>query len=218
MKNTKRLATCAMMVALSAALAAVSMIVPLQLPFGGSVTLASMLPVVLASYMYGTKWGLGTAFVYSIIQMLLGGKTVSSFFMPGDDQMFWLKAVAVCLIDYVLAYTVLGLAGLFSKKTKNIPLGACLGAAFATFLRYVCHIASGAIFFGVWAEGFFGDWGPFAGTSFGSWILNRFDGKSLALVYSVVYNGLYMFPEILITSFGAFMVAKALGKRISPLQ
>ena len=54
MKNTKKLATCAMLVALATALAIVSLVIPLQLPFGGSVTFASMLPIVIAAYMCGT--------------------------------------------------------------------------------------------------------------------------------------------------------------------
>lgn len=214
MKNTKRLATCAMLVALSTALAIVSLIIPLQLPFGGSVTLASMLPVVIAAYMYGTKWGLGSAFVFAVIQMLLGGKTVASFFMPGDSQMFWIKAVIVCLLDYIIAYTVLGFAGVFAKKIKNSAAAACVGAALATALRYVCHIVSGAIFFGTWAEGFFADWGPFAGTAFGAWVTNNISGVNLAWFYSVVYNGLYMIPEIIITAIGAFVVTKVLKNYI----
>ena len=214
MKNTKKLATCAMLVALATALAIVSLVIPLQLPFGGSVTFASMLPIVIAAYMYGTKWGLGTAFVFAFIQMLLGGKTVASFFMPGDSQMFWLKAVIVCLIDYIIAYTVLGFGGIFSKKIKNPALSACAGGALATLLRYVCHTVSGAIFFGVWAEGFFAEWGPFAGTAFGTWVMQNLDGNSLAWFYSLVYNGLYMIPEIIITSVGAYIVTKALKKYI----
>ena len=77
MTQTKKISTCAMLVALATALALVSTLIPLQLPFGGSVTLASMLPIVLSGYMFGTKWGLGSAFVFSIIQMLLGAKTVA---------------------------------------------------------------------------------------------------------------------------------------------
>lgn len=214
MKNTKRLATCSVLVALATALAVVSMLVPLQLPFGGSVTLASMLPIAVAAYMFGTKWGLGTAFVFAVIQMLLGGKTVAAFFMPGDSQMLWYKAVIVCLLDYVIAYTVIGFAGVFSKKIKSPAASLCVGSIFAAALRYVCHIVSGAIFFGTWAEGFFADWGPFAGTQFGTWVTENISGTSLAWFYSVVYNGLYMIPEIIITAVGGFVIAKVLKKYI----
>lgn len=214
MKNTKKLATCAVLVALATALAIVSMIIPLQLPYGGSVTLASMLPIVVAAYMYGPGWGLGTAFVFSVIQMVLGGKTVMAFFMPGDSRMIWYKALLVCVIDYILAYTVIGFAGIFSKKIKNSSLSLCAGSAFALILRYICHIVSGAIFFGTWAEGFFADWGPFVGTAFGKWVVGNISGTSLSWFYSVVYNGLYMIPEIIITSVCAFVVAKVLKKYI----
>ena len=205
MKNTKKLATCAMLVALATALAIVSLVIPLQLPFGGSVTFASMLPIVIAAYMYGTKWGLGTAFVFAFIQMLLGGKTVASFFMPGDSQMFWFKAVIVCLIDYIIAYTVLGFGGIFSKKIKNPALSACAGGALATLLRYVCHTVSGAIFFGAWAEWFFTQEGF---PAWGQKILEAFSGDALATVYSIIYNGTYMIPEIIITAIVACFVTR----------
>ncbi len=214
MKNTKRLSTCSVLVALATALAIVSMLIPLQLPFGGSVTLASMLPIAVAAYMFGIKWGIGSAFVFSMIQMILGGKTVAAFFMPGDSQMVWFKAVLVCLIDYIIAYTVVGFAGMFAKKIKNAPLSLCLGSVVAVSMRYVCHIISGAIFFGTWAEGFFADWGPFAGTAFGAWVMENLGGNNLAWFYSVVYNGLYMIPEIILTGVGGFVVARVLKKYI----
>ena len=209
MTKTKKLATCAMLIAMATALALISKVFPLELPFGGSVTFGSMLPIVLCGYMFGTKWGLGSAFVYSIIQMILGAKTVSSFFMPGDSQMFWVNAVLVCLIDYVLAYTVLGFSGIFAKKIQNTSGALCLGSVVALVLRYLCHIVSGAIFFGTWAEWFFSEAG-----AFGEWVLSHISGTSLALFYSVVYNGLYMIPEIILTAALAFILSKVLKKYI----
>ena len=210
MKNTKKLAMSAMLTALSAVLAAISMVIPLQLPFGGSVTLASMLPIILVGYMFGVKWGLGSAFVFSVIQMLLGWGTVSAFFMPGDSQMVWYNAVIVCIIDYILAYTVLGLSGVLSRKIKNPAAALCMGSVFALLLRYLCHILSGAIFFGTWAEWFFTDIMPGVGT----WVLSSFSGFGLAAVYSVVYNGLYMIPEIILTAVLAAIVPKVMGKYV----
>ena len=196
MKNTKKLAMSAMLVALSAVLALISMMIPLQLPFGGSVTLASMLPIVLVGYMFGVKWGLGSALVFAVVQMFLGWGTVSAFFLPGDSQMLWYKAIIVCLIDYIIAYTVLGFSGIFAKKIKRPAAALCLGSIFALMLRYLCHILSGAIFFGTWAEWFFTDVMP----GMGEWVLSSFSGWGLATVYSVVYNGLYMIPEIIVTT------------------
>ncbi len=210
MKNIRKLALSAMLVALASVLAALSMAIPLQLPFGGSVTLASMLPIVLIGYMFGTKWGLAGAFVYSVVQLLLGWGTVSAFFLPGDAQMIWWRAVIVCLLDYILAYTVIGFSGVFAGKIKNSGRALCVGSVFALLLRYTCHNISGAIFFGTWAEWFFTDVMP----GIGGWVLSTFSGWGLAAIYSVSYNGLYMIPEIVLTAILAAIIPTALGKNI----
>ena len=67
--NTKKLAACAVMVALGAVL---SMIKVLQMPFGGSITLLSMLPCAMISIMYGLKWGFAASFVESVVQLAFG--------------------------------------------------------------------------------------------------------------------------------------------------
>ena len=107
--NTKVLVECALLIAIATVLNVVCSFIPfLNLPFGGGFTICSMLPIVLAAYRNGTKWGLLTGFVYAVVQMLLGFKTVSAFFMPSSDSymVLW-KAICVCLIDYIIAYTVL---------------------------------------------------------------------------------------------------------------
>ncbi len=204
-KRTQAITVSAIMIAFAVAISAICAAVPfLNLPFGGGFTIASMLPIILVAYMFGTKWGILTAFTYSIMQMLLGFNTVSSFFLPGDSQMIWYRAIIVCLIDYVIAYTVLGLGGVFRKKfspTKAIVLGS----VFAIFLRYLAHIISGAIFFGSWAEWFFTQEGFY---SWGQSILDTFSGGSLALIYSIIYNGTYMIPEIIITAIVACFITR----------
>lgn len=194
----------ACMIAFSVAISAICAALPfLNLPFGGGFTIASMLPIIVIAYMYGTKWGLFTAFAYSVMQMLLGFNTVSAFFLPGDSQMVWWRAVLVVIIDYLIAYTVLGFGGVFRNKfstTKALLLGSVL----AISLRYLAHIVSGAIFFGTWAEWFFTQDGFYA---WGETVLNTFSGASLATVYSIIYNGLYMIPEIVITAIAAAAVS-----------
>ena len=197
----------AMMIAIATVLALMCEFIPfLNLPFGGGFTIASMLPIVLVSYMYGLGWGLGTAFTYSIVQMLVGFRTVSAFFMPSDDNYAGslFAAIAICAIDYVLAYTLLGFGGAF-RKMKNKSAAIVLGVVLALSLRYIAHIVSGYIFFGAWAEWFFGQEGFYA---IGKSILGAFSGSSLAIVYSVFYNGLYMLPEIVITSIVAIPVSR----------
>lgn len=204
-KRTQALTVSAIMIAFAVSISAICAVMPfLNLPFGGGFTIASMLPIILVAYMYGTKWGILTAFTYSILQMLLGFNTVSAFFLPGDSQMIWWRAIIVCLVDYVIAYTVLGLGGIFRKKytpTKAIVLGSI----FAISLRYVAHVISGAIFFGAWAEWFFTQEGFYA---WGQKILEAFSGDALAIVYSIIYNGTYMIPEIIITAIVACFVTR----------
>lgn len=210
--NTQRLTTSAVMLALAVILAMVCALIPfLNLPFGGGFTIASMLPIVIVSYMYGVKWGMFTSAVYSILQIVMDlylgkGSTIMALFMPNsDDFMGYTAAVAILIIDYVVAYSVLGLGGVFGKKIKNKTLALSLGVVFALSLRYIAHIISGFIFYGAWAEWFFTQENFY---SIGGWILDSFSGKGLALVYSIFYNGLYMIPEIIITVVAALGVSR----------
>lgn len=193
-----------------------SLIQILQLPFGGSVTPASMLPVVLIGFVYGTKWGVFSAFVYSVLQMIAGMGTVSSFFLPGDSQMALGNALCICLIDYVLAYTALGFGGIFKNSLKSSTTELCLGVVFALVLRYILHIISGAIFFGAWAEWFFADSTGLAQITalqgFCNWVMKTFSGNMLSIFYSVVYNGAYMIPEIIITTLISPIIYKVIEK------
>jgi thiamine transporter len=202
-ETIKRLVVSAVMLGVATTLELVSNFFPLELPFGGRITIVSMLPIVMVGYMYGVSQGLFTAFCFSIIQILLGMKTVSAFFLPGEEQMIIWKAFFVCFLDYILAYTVLGFSGVFKGKFKNKALGLSVSSIFALLLRYVVHIISGAIFFGAWAEWFFSQEGFYA---VGEKILNVFSGASLCVVYSAFYNGLYMIPEIILTAICSSMV------------
>ena len=112
----------------------------------------------------------------------------------------------MCLLDYTLAFTVLGLGGIFKGKVKSDVKAIFLGALLATFLRYVCHFFSGVILWGSYAEWFFSQ----EGFAFGASVLAKYSGMLLSVIYSLVYNGLYMVPEIIITSVVTPLVYKAL--------
>ena len=196
--NTERLTVSAIFIALGTIL---SLIQPFSLPQGGGITLFSMLPVIILSYRYGIAWGAVSSLCYAILQMLAGFKTVSGFFV-GDSKLALTAAIASCLLDYIVAYTVLCLGGLF-KKGNNSSVSLCFGAIVATFSRYMVHIFSGAILFGTWAEWFFTD---ALGGEFGAEVLSSYHGFSLSLFYSVIYNGLYMIPEIILTALGAYFI------------
>ena len=204
--KSRKIVLSAMLIAIAVVL---SYIQPFQLPFGGGITLASMMPVVLIAFIFGTKWGLFSAFVYSILQIVTGFKTVAAFVMPGDSQMNILSAILVCIIDYILAYTVLGFGGIFKGKIKNNTAAVTAGAVTSLLLRYLMHIISGAIFFGTWAEWFFTQEGFYA---IGAKIMESFSASSLSVIYSVFYNGLYMIPEIIITGIITPIIYKMLEK------
>lgn len=211
-QQTRRLTTSAVMLALAMVLAMVCALIPfLNLPFGGGFTVASMLPIVIISYMYGMKWGFFSAAIYSVIQIVMDlylgkGSTLMALFMPNsEDYMGIGAAIAILVIDYLVAYTLLGFGGAFRKAVKNKVLGLALGCVLALSLRYIAHIVSGFIFYGAWAEWFFSQENFYA---IGGWILEHFSGKGLALIYSIFYNGLYMLPEIVITTVAAIVVGK----------
>ncbi len=200
-QKIKRLTVSAMMLALATTLAVICEFIPfLNLPFGGGFTVASMLPIVIVSYMYGIRWGFLTSFTYSVIQAaisLIMGKTVYALITPThQDFMGFGVGFAVIIIDYLIAYTMLGFGGVLRNKVKNKVAAIVLGVIIALTIRYICHIISGYIFYGAWAEWFFSQ----DGFTFGQVVLDSVSGKALALVYSIVYNGLFMIPEIVITS------------------
>ncbi|MBQ9915554.1 MAG: energy-coupled thiamine transporter ThiT, partial [Clostridia bacterium] len=172
------------------------------------ITICSMLPVVFIAFFYGTRHGLFAAFIFSLLQMLLGAKTISAFFLPGDEQMILWQALFVCFLDYIAAYTVLGLGGVFRGKMKSDTAALICGIILALSLRYLVHILSGALFFGAWAEWFFTQEGFYA---IGKTIMDNFSGAGLALIYSIFYNGTYMIPEIIITATAGPLVYKALS-------
>lgn len=199
------------MLALATTLALVCAYIPfLNLPFGGGFTVASMLPIVIIAYMYGTKWGLFSAFCYSLIQIVLSltqgaSGTVMMLFMPNSDGfMGYSAAIWIVLIDYFIAYTALGLGGVFRNAIKNKTAAIVVGAIFSMSICYVAHIVSGYIFYGAWAEWFFTQEGFY---KIGDVIMDSLDGTWLSFVYSVFYNGLYMIPEIIITAIVAVPIS-----------
>lgn len=214
MKNSKtgKLVESGLLIAMALVLSVVSKALPLHLPFGGSITLLSMLPIVLLSYRHGVKWGLFSAFVYSLLQIATGLDDVKAFFVPEDYQLT--ASIGIIFLDYIVAYTVLGFGGAFRNIIKKPSLSLAAGAVFALALRYAAHIVSGAIFFGTWAEWFFTQEGFY---KIGGAIMEKFSGDALALVYSVFYNGLYMIPEIIITAIGAAAIGAipVIGRKVT---
>ena len=205
--KTKRLTESAMLIALAVVLELVGRMVIPPMPFGGQVTLVSMMPIVLISYRHGVRWGLVAGFGYSLVQMALGADTVTAAFQPGyfGDGTMIVNALTMCALDYVLAYTLLGLGGIFRNSIADKRVSLMLGSVVALGARYLAHILSGYILFSGWAEWFFTQDG-FPG--WGAQLVAGLKPTALGWVYSIVYNGMFMVPEILLTAITAVLIAR----------
>ena len=208
--KTKRLTESAMLLAVAIVLELVSKMFIPEMPFGGQVTLVSMLPVVLISYRHGVKWGLVTGLTYALLEMALGAKTVAAAFQPGyfGDEVMLVNAFVMCLLDYIVAFTVLGLGGIFRERFEKPGTALGLGAAVALCCRYLAHIASGYILFSGWAEWFFTQEGF---PAWGSTLVESLSSAELGMAYSVIYNGFYMIPEIILTVTAAILLSRIPG-------
>ena len=160
-ENLRALVESSLLVAAGFVLSYITLI---KLPQGGSVTPLSMLPILMIGLRHGLKWGLCGGFVYSCLQML------QEFWPPPSGTV--LAYISVVLLDYILAFTILGLSGLF----KNLRYGFIYAAPLCIFFRFLCHFVSGIV---IWASAYAGDT-PF-------WI------------YSLIYNGSYMGLELVLT-------------------
>ena len=208
--KTRRLTESAMLIAIAVVLELAGKSILPPMPFGGQLTLCSMLPIVLISYRHGVKWGISSALGYALVQMALGAGTVTAAFQPGyfgDGTMIG-NALAMCLLDYVAAYTVLGLGGCFRGRFQNKGISLMCGSLVALGGRYLAHIFSGYILFSGWAEWFFTQEG-FPG--WGAGLVEQLSPAMLGWVYSIVYNGMYMVPEMILTAIAALFVARIPG-------
>lgn len=154
-----------------------------RLPWGGSITLLSMLPVSVFSIKRGVKAGIFAAFVSALLQ-LGQGIAVDGLFGWGLTPVM---LIACILLDYIGAYTVIGLSGIFRQKGLT---GRLAGTALAIFLRFAFHVVSGAVIFHSSGK----IWEAFSTDS--EWL------------YSILYNGAYMLPEMIFTVIGAAILLK----------
>ena len=205
--KTKRITESAMLLAVAIVLELISKMFIPEMPFGGQITLVSMLPVVLISYRHGVKWGLLAGVAYALLEMAIGAKTVAAAFQPGyfGDNVMLLNALIMCVLDYLVAFTVLGIGGCFRNKIQNNGLGLMCGSLAALSARYITHVASGYILFAGWAEWFFTQDGF---PAWGAGLVSALSPDMLGFVYSLVYNGMYMVPEMIITAVVALLLAR----------
>lgn len=173
--NAQTMAVGAMCMALASVLSCIKL---WSMPLGGSITLMSMLPLLLFAYCYGTAPGLVLGALYGVMQFLL------------DGARFAALGAIPNLLDYPIAFGLLGLAGLcggMANQKVGLTLGfilGCAGRCFASFL-------SGVVFYAEYApEG----WNP--------------------AVYSIVYNGSYLLPECILCIIVGLMIAPRLVREL----
>jgi thiamine transporter len=164
-QSIRAMCECSIMIALATVLSLIKLI---DLPCGGSVTVASMLPILVLSYRRELPWALGSALISSVIQLLLGLGTVSYFTT-------WQSILALIILDYLLAFFVFCIPVLVRKIVKNQCYALVSSALIACLVRYACHVISGAT---IWA-----------GLSIPT---------EAVLIYSFSYNATYMIPETII--------------------
>ena len=152
--NVKKITACALFIALATVL---SLIKIYRLPFGGDVTALSMLFIVLPAWIYGPKEGFLCGLIYGAIQFVLGAYIIS---------------VPQVILDYVLAFSVMGVAGLVKDKSLSF------GYSLAILARWLIATAAGLAWIAAGSTAWSG-WAP--------------------LPYSMAYNGAYIFTEAIVT-------------------
>ena len=145
-----------------------------EMPQGGSITLCAMLPVALYANWFGLRNGLAAGFVCGVLQ-----------FVQKPIAVHWLSPV----LDYVLAFSCIGLAGAFPGK---LPVGLFVGGVG----RILCSTVSGAVFFAEYAPAGMNPW-----------------------VYSTIYNTISLGPDTLICIVVAVLPpVKRMMERLSPVK
>ena len=152
----RRITVCALCIALATVL---SMIRLYRFPFGGSVTLLSMLVITLPAWFYGAKTGTLAGLLYGLIQFVLGPTVIS---------------IPQVILDYVLAFSVMGVAGFVNSQKHSLIKGFSL----AVVARWIIATLAGLAWVAAGTTAWEG-WNP--------------------VLYSMVYNGAYIFTEAIIT-------------------
>ena len=154
-------------------------LIPFQFPYGGGISI-SVLPLVYYTFRRGTLWGLGAGVVFSVLQIITG-------WYPPPANTWWAFILCI-LLDYLLAFALLGLARLFAKPFgKHRLVGYGVGAVAVCLLRFLCSFLSGAFL-----------WGSYCPEGMNVW------------VYSLLYNGGYMIPNAILTGVCAVLLCRAL--------
>ncbi len=157
----------------------------IESPFGGSVTPGSMVPLVVLCA-HIREFKWGLLACFAYSLIQM----LLGFYAPPAANI--ISFFAVVALDYVVAFSIICIANPISKIFKNKSLGVSIGAAVACILRFLCHFSTGILI-----------WGGYAPEGMPIW------------QYSLIYNGGYMLPELIITVLASAAILAIIEKKKS---
>lgn len=188
-KNIHSLCEAAVFVAFAAVLALLKF-PPFRIDlwiFGGSIDFV-MLPLFIMCWRLDMKWSFPACFVFGIVKFLITGDSIAAY-----------GGMIAVLLDYILAYGVIGVAGFFRKMKCGLLWGVLAGSV----ARFCVHFVSGITIYKI----AFGDSYEIFGMAF---------DHTQAALYSLVYNGSYMLGELLYCLILAAVLMAPLSKLKTP--
>lgn len=185
--STRMVAEAGVMIALAKILSFIKLF---EMPMGGSVTLASMAPILFFAIRWGWKKGLLVGLVYGLVDYLLGGYTVHPLQV---------------LLDYPLAYMMLGFAGLQRASESDSFFSHLPSLILAVALRLAMHVLSGCVFYST-----------IDFTEAGASLSQAFTLSNMGagFVYSLQYNGAFLGADFLICLIVLALAWQPLRKRL----
>jgi len=138
---------------------------PFSLPYGGSITLGSMVPVMWLSLRRGARVGVVAGILFGLIALPIDVILLPYSPITNPIQVF---------LEYPIAFGVLGLAGIFRKRSLVF---AITGVGIGIFIKFLLHFTAGLLF---WQWSFPSGWN--------------------SVVYSAVYNASFLIPEFIVSA------------------
>lgn len=142
------------------------------MPLGGEIDFCSMLPITLFAYKYGVKWGVLEGFAFAVLKSLLDAGALGGYGLTPA------ALVGSIFFDYVFAFSLLGIAGVYGKSFPRFIFGMVT----AVLARFLSHVVSGALFY--------------ASSMPKDWIKTAPGIFSNLWGFSVAYNALYILPDL----------------------
>jgi thiamine transporter len=173
--RTRQVTELAIFLALAVVLEFLTFLFP-RMPYGGSFSI-SMLPLFVLTLRHGLKIGFIAGAIYGVLDMMISGFAYVSY---GIGIAGFTGAVAVIFLDYLFAFGAVGFAGFIFMMNKKKPVFFALGIGVTMLIRYFFHWFAGVTIWSIY-------------------VVDEYPDMSIALG-SLVYNGLYMIPSLIITA------------------